>query len=88
MADEEYTEATLNPAIEEIRAIPAGDVRPVIYCKECKHRPAKEYGRIIAPKDADGYTDYNCPFVCEDPWYNRMPADDDYCSCGEKREES
>lgn len=68
-------------------AIPAADVRPVIYCKECKHRPSKEYGRIIAPKD-DGYTDYKCPFVCEDSWYNRMPADDDYCSCGEKSEES
>lgn len=71
-----------------INSIPAADVRPVVYCEECKHRPAKEYGRIIAPKDADGYTDYKCPFVCEDSWYNRMPADDNYCSCGKKREES
>ena len=71
-----------------LEAIPAADVRPVVYCKECKHRPVKECGRIIAPKYADGYTDYKCPFLCDDPWYNRMPADDDYCSCGEKREES
>lgn len=74
--------------LDWIDDLPAADVRPVVLCKECKHRPAKKYGRIIAPKDADGYTDYNCPFVCDDSWYNRMPADDDYCSCGEKREES
>lgn len=79
---------TKNAIKKRILSIPAADVRTVIYCKECKHRPAKEYGRIKASKDADGYTDYKCPFVCEDPWYNRMPADDDYCSCGEKREES
>lgn len=71
-----------------IEALPAADVREVVYCRECKHRPVKECGRIIAPKDADGYTDYKCPFLCDDPWYNRMPADDDYCSCGERRQES
>lgn len=71
-----------------IEGIPAADVRHVVLCKDCKHRPAKKDGRIRAPEDADGYTDYNCPFVCDDSWYNRMPADDDYCSRGEKREES
>ena len=64
------------------------DVRPVVLCRDCKHRPARKDGRIRAPEDADGYTDYKCPFVCDDSWYNRMPADDDYCSHGEKREES
>lgn len=78
----------IQTSIEMIRRLPAVDVRPVVLCKNCKHRPAKEDGRIKAPEDADGYTDYNCPFVCDDSWYNRMPADDDYCSLGEKREES
>lgn len=76
---------------KRLERIPAADVRPVVLCRECKHRPEKEYGRIVAPKDADayadGYMDYKCPFVCDDSWYNRMPADDDYCSRGEKREE-
>ena len=77
----------LSVAEEVIHAIPAADVRPVVYCKECKHRPVEEYGRITAPKYADGYTDYKCPFLCDDYWYNRMPADDYYCSLGGKRGE-
>lgn len=68
--------------------LPFADVRPVVYCKECKHRPVEEGRRVMAPKYADGYSDYKCPFLCDDYWYNRMPADDDYCSSGEKREES
>lgn len=70
-----------------VEAIPAADVRPVVYCNECKHRPVEECRRIMAPKYADGYSDYKCPFLCDDPWYNRMPADDYYCSLGSKRGE-
>ncbi len=74
--------------VQKNKQIHSADVRPVVYCKECKHRPVEECRRIIAPKYADGYTDYKCPFLCDDPWYNRMPTDDYYCSSGEKREES
>lgn len=88
IADEFYDHPIGKSIAKSIFCLPSADVRPVVYCKECKHRPVEECRRIIAPKYADGYADYECPFVCEDPWYNRMPADDDYCSCGEKREES
>ena len=37
-ASSDETEAALNAAIEEIRVIPAADVRPVVTCGECKYR--------------------------------------------------
>lgn len=76
------------PCVKCEQFVDLRSVMPVVLCKDCKHRPEKKDGRIIAPRDADEYPDYNCPFVCDDSWYNRMPADDDYCSRGEKREES
>lgn len=36
-ASSDETEAALNAAIEEIRAIPAADVRPVVTCADCKY---------------------------------------------------
>lgn len=36
-ASSDETERALNAAIEEIRAIPAADVVPVVRCKDCKH---------------------------------------------------
>lgn len=36
-ASSDETEAALNAAIEEIRAIPAADVRPVVTCADCEH---------------------------------------------------
>lgn len=62
-----------------------------VRCHECKHRP--EYIKIekrwyiYGP----GYNeetmdeDKTCPFLCDDPFHNRRPADDFYCAYGEKR---
>jgi hypothetical protein len=49
--------------------LPAADVRPVVLCKDCKHRFMKPNG-------------WHCPYA---EW---GIEDDDFCSCGEKREES
>ena len=37
---QEYDEPYLVSAVPEevIRSLPAADVRPVVYCKDCKHR--------------------------------------------------
>lgn len=49
--------------------IPAADVRPVVLCKDCKHR-------------------FMTPNGCHCPYAEWGIEDDDFCSCGEKREES
>jgi hypothetical protein len=52
-----------------INSIPAADARPVVLCRDCKHR-------FITPNG------WHCPYA---EW---GIEDDDFCSCGEKREES
>lgn len=52
---------------ERIRAIPAADVRPVVLCRDCKHR-------FMTPNG------WHCSYA---EW---GIEDDDFCSCGEKRE--
>ena len=54
---------------KDIDSIPAADVRPVVRCRDCKHR-------FITPNG------WHCPYA---EW---GIEDDDFCSCGEKREES
>jgi hypothetical protein len=54
---------------EAINSIPAADVRPVVLCRDCKHR-------FITPNG------WHCPYA---EW---GIEDDDFCSCGKKREES
>ena len=57
-----------------IGVIPAADVRPVVLCKDCKHRDPEDHRC-----DCGGMERQGCPF----------PVDDDYfCSYAEKREES
>ena len=34
-ASSDETEAALNSAVEDIKSIPAADVRPVVCCKDC-----------------------------------------------------
>lgn len=53
----------------------AADVRPVVYCKDCVHY---EMGVCLKIYD-DGAAN-------KDAWQERKP--DDFCSYGEKREES
>ena len=58
----------------------------IIYCRDCIHRPFKECSEIMAPKIAEGYTDYTCPYVRPDPYYNTIPEDNFYCKAGEAYE--
>ena len=59
----------------------------IVYCKDCFHRPiVDEFHTIMPPKYDDGYRDYTCPFICEDSYYNRRPANDFYCKFGETHE--
>lgn len=55
--------------MQMLHSIPSADVRPVVLCKDCKHR-------FMTPNG------WHCPYA---EW---GIEDDDFCSCGEKREES
>lgn len=77
-------------------------VEPLVRCRECKHRPVKspdKKGRlwITAPRIDNedclsafvptvGEFDLTCPYLCDDPYYNRMPDDNYYCSRGERKD--
>lgn len=60
-------------------------ISEITYCRDCIHRPFKEYSEIKAPK-INGLTDYTCPFVCIDSYYTTIPDDDFYCKAGETNE--
>lgn len=66
MAEEQFIH---EDAIEVLKKVPAADVRPVVLCRDCKHR-------FMTPNG------WHCPYA---EW---GIEDDDFCSCGEKREES
>lgn len=60
---------------------------PLVRCKDCKHRPIPNGNdHPLAPK-LDGWSDYVCPCLCGDEYYNFMPDDNDYCSRGERKDE-
>lgn len=61
-------------AQEKIKKIPAADVRPVVLCKECRHRDPEDHKCDCGEMERQG-----CPFKV---------ADDYFCAYGEKREES
>lgn len=58
----------------------------LVYCKDCIHRPVICEGEdsVRAPRDKDGWSDFICPFACEDSWYTKMPDDYFFCKNGEK----
>lgn len=56
-----------------------------IRCKDCMHRPIKKDGYIVPP--GPEYDDEKCPFLCDDPFYSRIPGDNFFCADGERREE-
>ena len=65
------------------------EIRELVCCKECKHRPVKEdangenYGfNLIEPNDGDE----RCPCLVSDGWYSWMPKDDFYCGSGEREQ--
>ena len=55
----------------------------VVPCKFCIHKGHLEDGRIVWPKIDGIYTDYKCPFKCDDSYFDRLPPDDFYCGYGE-----
>ena len=57
---------------ENIRSIPAADVRPVVLCKDCKYYY----------KDADGYE------MCDNSECYDHVTEDGFCAWAKKREES
>ena len=73
-----------------LNAIPAADVREVVYCKDCRHAPSGKSdgnagGFDLEWPDGD---DYQCPFRCSDAWYSVMPDPDFFCANGERKEET
>ena len=73
---------------DDILKIPAADVRPVVYCKDCIHRPystepGKTSGFAVEAPDRE----CKCPcFNPDDGYYSWIPADDFFCADGERRE--
>lgn len=69
-------------AFRALSAIPAADVRPVVFCRDCKN--SYEWANV----DGDNYR--YCGYL-RSRWNHdtdRMVYDDDYCKWGRKREES
>ena len=73
-----YSEKHNDRLVEEVDAIldniPAADVRPVVLCRDCKHRDPEDHKCDSGEMERQG-----CPFKV---------ADDYFCAYGEKREES
>lgn len=79
----------INP-IDYLDEVPAADVVEVVRCRDCKHRPvvtdeSHPYGFGLACPKEGAYQDVTCPYLCDDGYYNRMPADGWYCADGERR---
>ena len=75
----------------QVDAIPAADVRPVVYCKDCMYAPSRTDGgggRGFALEwPYNEWPESNpCPCRCDDGWYSREPNPDFFCANG-KREE-
>lgn len=74
---------------EELEKIPAADVRPVVLCRDCKHRPyssepGKTSGFAVEAPDRE----CKCPcFNPDDGYYSWIPADDFFCADGDRRKE-
>lgn len=62
-------------AIESIKRVPAADVRPVVLCRDCKYWELSK----IEPSFRV------CTYVCGATFVRKA---EDFCSRGEKREES
>ncbi len=69
--------------------LPAADVRPVVYCKDCIHRPYS-----TEPGETSGFAveapDRECKCPCfnpDDGYYSWIPEDGFFCADGERRKE-
>lgn len=72
-ASSDETESALNAAIDEIKAIPAADVRPVVLCRDC----ALWNARGIIDRRPANPTKRMCVN------WQRQTESEDYCSIGE-----
>lgn len=70
----DYIETETKGAIDDIKAIPAADVREVVLCKDCRHRDPEDHKCDCGQLERAG-----CVFSVDDDYY---------CAYGEKREES
>ena len=64
---------------DKIKAIPAADVAPVIFCKYCKH-----YHAVIIDEKTGEIGDWG---ICDQPWRNEGydVNETDYCSSAEPK---
>ena len=85
-ASSDETEAALNAAIEEIRAIPAADVRPVVRCRECKYAPIGDKDGSDLEWPFNEFDENPCPYKCLDNWYSHKPKPDFFCANGKRKE--
>ena len=67
----------LREMLDEIEALPATDVQPVVHCKDCKHRKERHYEESCEKP----YIKYECKFT------NYPMSDEGFCSFGVSRTE-
>ena len=73
---------TWNQAVQIVEDFPAADVRPVVLCRDCKHNMAN------IPDIRDGMNINENWNACQLTELYDSVKPDDFCSHGEKREES
>lgn len=69
---------------DNIRSIPAADVRPVVRCRDCKYEPIGDKDGSDLEWPFDEFDENPCPYKCLDNWYSRKPAPDFFCAAGER----
>ena len=77
---------------DRMELIHAADVRPVVYCRDCKYAPSgtdggEDQGFALEWPHDEWPEDNPCPCKCEDGWYSHKPKPDFFCANG-KREET
>ena len=62
--------------------------RPLVKCKDCKHRPRLSYPGVNIIKNAfpDNICPYNNRGEYRDVWETKFPPDDFFCANGEKED--
>ena len=73
-----------------MKAITLKDLRDlmIVRCKDCKHKPYRSVGRNGKPIiTCSSPNDETCPFLCDDPYYDKIPPDDFFCAYGETKDD-
>ena len=64
-------------------------VGKLVRCKDCKWKPRNMGCKVDVEKldfPLDNESCVICPYGSDDPWYNREPDPDGFCSKGERKE--